>query len=189
MSDPHAPIAWGTETLWRQLQPLLPGVVLGHKNIPLNSAGCYVPGGKYPLLASAHMSVITAKVAGVKRVITCAPPFQGEPARAIVAAQAMAGADAIYALGGIQAVGDPFLGVVEASRRRDLTINAMAVPLAEAGADVACFGHSSGDGLEQTAEAIRKVFAVGATRADLHILSNSAAHFVEQLEALAGLDG
>jgi sulfopropanediol 3-dehydrogenase len=88
----------------------LPGVVLGHKHIPLNSAGCYVPGGKYPLLASAHMSVITAKVAGVGRVITCAPPFQGQPARAIVAAQAMAGADAIYALGGIQAVGAMALG-------------------------------------------------------------------------------
>jgi len=88
----------------------LPGVILGHKNIPLNSAGCYVPGGKYPLLASAHMSVITAKVAGVPRVITCAPPFQGKPARAIVAAQAMAGADAIYALGGIQAVGAMALG-------------------------------------------------------------------------------
>ncbi|MFM5931325.1 MAG: histidinol dehydrogenase [Novosphingobium sp.] len=88
----------------------LPGVVLGHKHIPLNSAGCYVPGGKYPLLASAHMSVITAKVAGVPRVITCAPPFQGQPARAIVAAQAMAGADAIYALGGIQAVGAMAIG-------------------------------------------------------------------------------
>src|ERR1700754_5035493 len=62
----------------------LPGVVLGHKNIPVNSAGCYVPGGKYPLLASAHMSLITAKVAGVKRVITCAPPFHGKPAPAIV---------------------------------------------------------------------------------------------------------
>ena len=82
----------------------LPGVVLGHRNIPLNSAGCYVPGGKYPLLASAHMSVITAKVAGVPRVVTCAPPFQGKPAPAIVAAQAMAGADEIYCLGGIQAV-------------------------------------------------------------------------------------
>jgi sulfopropanediol 3-dehydrogenase len=82
----------------------LPGVVLGHKNTPLNAAGCYVPGGKYPLLASAHMSVITAKVAGVARVITCAPPFQGKPAPAIVAAQAMAGADEIYCLGGIQAV-------------------------------------------------------------------------------------
>lgn len=88
----------------------LPGVILGHKNIPINSAGCYVPGGKYPLLASAHMSVITAKVAGVKRVITCAPPFKGEPARAIVAAQALAGADAIYALGGIQAVAAMAIG-------------------------------------------------------------------------------
>lgn len=88
----------------------LPGVVLGHRNIPLGSAGCYVPGGKYPLLASAHMSVITAKVAGVDRVITCAPPFEGRPARAIVAAQALAGADAIYALGGIQAVGAMALG-------------------------------------------------------------------------------
>ncbi|MBB6123024.1 histidinol dehydrogenase [Sphingobium subterraneum] len=82
----------------------LPGVVLGHKNLPLNAAGCYVPGGKYPLLASAHMSVITAKVAGVPRVVTCAPPFNGKPAPAIVAAQAMAGADEIYCLGGIQAV-------------------------------------------------------------------------------------
>ncbi len=88
----------------------LPGVVLGHKNIPVNAAGCYVPGGKYPLLASAHMSVITAKVAGVPRVITCAPPFKGKPAPAIVAAQALAGADAIYALGGIQAIGAMALG-------------------------------------------------------------------------------
>jgi sulfopropanediol 3-dehydrogenase len=88
----------------------LPGVVLGHKNIPLNAAGCYVPGGKYPLLASAHMSVITAKVAGVKRVVTCAPPFEGRPAPAIVAAQAMAGADEIYCLGGIQAVAAMGLG-------------------------------------------------------------------------------
>ena len=88
----------------------LPGVILGHKNLPLNSAGCYVPGGKYPLLASAHMSVITAKVAGVPRVITCAPPFQGKPSPAIVAAQIMAGADEIYALGGIQAVGAMAIG-------------------------------------------------------------------------------
>jgi sulfopropanediol 3-dehydrogenase len=82
----------------------LPGVRLGHKNIPVNSAGCYVPGGKYPLLASAHMSVITAKAAGVRRVITCAPPFNGAPAPAIVAAQHLAGADVIYCLGGVQAV-------------------------------------------------------------------------------------
>lgn len=82
----------------------LPGVILGHKNIPMNSVGCYVPGGKYPLLASAHMSVVTAKVAGVKRIISCAPPFEGKPAPAIVAAQHLAGADAIYVLGGIQAI-------------------------------------------------------------------------------------
>ncbi|SMC36963.1 histidinol dehydrogenase [Novosphingobium sp. B1] len=88
----------------------MPGVVLGHKNLPIQNAGCYVPGGKYPLLASAHMSVITAKFAGVPRVITCAPPFQGKPARAIVAAQALAGADAIYALGGIQAIGAMAIG-------------------------------------------------------------------------------
>lgn len=88
----------------------LPGVVLGHKHLPINAAGCYVPGGKYPLLASAHMSVITAKVAGVERVITCAPPFEGKPARAIVAAQALAGADIIYALGGIQAIGAMAIG-------------------------------------------------------------------------------
>ncbi|MEC7689806.1 MAG: histidinol dehydrogenase [Pseudomonadota bacterium] len=88
----------------------LPGVILGHKTLPVNAAGCYVPGGKYPLLASAHMSVITAKVAGVPRVITCAPPFKGKPAPAIVAAQALAGADEIYALGGIQAIGAMALG-------------------------------------------------------------------------------
>ncbi len=88
----------------------LPGVVLGHKHLPVNAAGCYVPGGKYPLLASAHMSVITAKVAGVTRVVTCAPPFGGKPAPAIVAAQAMAGADEIWCLGGIQAVGAMALG-------------------------------------------------------------------------------
>jgi len=88
----------------------LPGVVLGHRNIPVNSVGCYVPGGKYPLLASAHMSLVTAKVAGCKRIITCAPPFEGKPAPAIVAAQHLAGADEIYCLGGIQAVGAMALG-------------------------------------------------------------------------------
>src|SRR5829696_5423 len=88
----------------------LPGVVLGHKNIPIGSAGCYVPGGKYPLLASAHMSVITAKVAGVPRIMTAAPPFDGKPAPAIVAAQHLAGADVIYCLGGIQAVGAMAIG-------------------------------------------------------------------------------
>jgi sulfopropanediol 3-dehydrogenase len=88
----------------------LPGVVLGHRHIPVNATGCYVPGGKYPLLASAHMSVITAKVAGVPRVITCAPPFDGGPAPAIVAAQHLAGADEIWCLGGVQAVGAMGIG-------------------------------------------------------------------------------
>jgi len=88
----------------------LPGVVLGHRNIPVNSVGCYVPGGKYPLLASAHMSVVPAKVAGVARIVTCAPPYQGEPAPAIVAAQHMAGADEIYCLGGVQAIGAMAIG-------------------------------------------------------------------------------
>ncbi len=87
-----------------------PGVVLGHKNIPVNSVGCYVPGGKYPMVASAHMSVLTAKVAGVKRVIACAPPHGGGPNDAIVAAMHLAGADEIYCLGGIQAVGAMALG-------------------------------------------------------------------------------
>lgn len=88
----------------------LPGVTLGHKNIPVNSVGCYIPGGKYPMVASAHMSVLTAKVAGVKRVIACAPPHSGGPNDAIVAAMQLAGADEIYCLGGIQAVGSMALG-------------------------------------------------------------------------------
>ena len=88
----------------------LPGVVLGHKNIPVNSVGSYVPGGKYPMVASAHMSVVTAKVAGVKRIITCAPPYEGEPNPAIVVAQDLGGADEIYCLGGVQAVGAMALG-------------------------------------------------------------------------------
>lgn len=88
----------------------LPGVILGHKNIPVDSVGCYVPGGKYPLVASAHMSVVTAKVAGVKRIIASAPPFQGKPNAAIVVAMDMAGADEIYCLGGVQAVAAMALG-------------------------------------------------------------------------------
>ncbi len=88
----------------------LPGVTLGHKNIPVNSVGCYVPGGKYPLVASAHMSVVTAKVAGVKRVIATAPPYQGKPNAAIVVAMDLAGADEIYSFGGVQAVGAMALG-------------------------------------------------------------------------------
>jgi len=81
-----------------------PGVVLGHKHIPVNAVGCYIPGGKYPMLASAHMSVLTAKVAGVKRVVATAPPYQGAPHPAIVTAMSMAGADEILVLGGVQAV-------------------------------------------------------------------------------------
>ncbi|MBT8100757.1 MAG: histidinol dehydrogenase, partial [Gammaproteobacteria bacterium] len=87
-----------------------PGVYLGHKNIPVNSVGCYIPGGKYPMVASAHMSVLTAKVAGVKRVIACAPPHSGGPNDAIVTAMHLAGADEIYCLGGVQAVGAMALG-------------------------------------------------------------------------------
>ncbi|RWC33590.1 histidinol dehydrogenase [Mesorhizobium sp.] len=88
----------------------LPGVVLGHRNIPMNSVGCYVPGGKYPLVASAHMGIVTAKVAGVKRVIAMTPPFQGRPAPAVIAAMVLAGADEIYVLGGIQAVAAMAIG-------------------------------------------------------------------------------
>lgn len=88
----------------------LPGVTLGHKNIPVNSVGCYVPGGRYPMVASAHMSVITAKVAGVKRVIACTPPIQGELPAATVTAMALGGADEIYILGGVQAVASMALG-------------------------------------------------------------------------------
>ncbi|MFL5097450.1 MAG: histidinol dehydrogenase [Xanthobacteraceae bacterium] len=88
----------------------LPGVVLGHRHIPVNSIGCYVPGGRYPMVASAHMSVVTARVAGVKRIIACAPPFKGGPHPAIVAAMHFGGADEIYVLGGVQAVGAMALG-------------------------------------------------------------------------------
>ena len=88
----------------------LPGVILGHKNIPVQSVGCYVPGGKFPMVASAHMSVLTASVAGVPRIIASAPPVNGEPHPAIVAAMHMAGAHEIYVLGGIQAVGAMAIG-------------------------------------------------------------------------------
>ena len=89
----------------------LPGVILGHKNIPVNSIGCYVPGGRYPMVASAHMSVVTAKAAGVKRIVAAAPPFAGKPHPAIVAAMHLGGADEIYALGGVQAVAAMALGM------------------------------------------------------------------------------
>lgn len=88
----------------------MPGVILGHKNIPMNSVGCYIPGGRYPMVASAHMSVLTAKVAGVKRVIACTPPINGEIPAATVYAMHQAGADEIYILGGIQAMAGMALG-------------------------------------------------------------------------------
>jgi len=96
----------------------MPGVVLGHRHIPVNAVGCYVPGGKYPMIASAHMSVLTAKVAGVKRIVSTAPPYQGQPHPAIVTAMDMAGADEILVLGGVQAmvamaVGTPSLPPVD----------------------------------------------------------------------------
>ena len=88
----------------------LPGVILGHRNIPVQSVGCYVPGGKFPMVASAHMSVLTASVAGVPRIVAAAPPQKGEPHPAIVAAMHKAGAHEIYVLGGMQAVGAMALG-------------------------------------------------------------------------------
>src|SRR5216683_829685 len=88
----------------------LPGVILGHRHIPVNSIGCYVPGGRYPMVASAHMSIVTANVAGVPRIIACAPPFRGGPHPAIVAAMHFGGADEIFVLGGVQAVAAMALG-------------------------------------------------------------------------------
>jgi len=88
----------------------LPGVILGHRNIPVRSVGCYVPGGKFPMVASAHMSVATASVAGVPRIIACTPPFHGRPNAAVVAAMHLGGAHEIYVLGGIQAIGAMALG-------------------------------------------------------------------------------
>jgi sulfopropanediol 3-dehydrogenase len=88
----------------------MPGVILGHKNIPVQSVGCYVPGGKFPMVASAHMSVATANVAGVPRIIACTPPFQGKPNAAVIAAMHLGGAHEIYVMGGIQAIGAMALG-------------------------------------------------------------------------------
>ncbi len=88
----------------------LPGVKLGHKNIPVDSVGCYVPGGRYPMVASAHMSIVTARTAGVRRVIACTPPNQGEPHAETIAAMVLAGADEIYVLGGVQAIAAMALG-------------------------------------------------------------------------------
>jgi sulfopropanediol 3-dehydrogenase len=88
----------------------LPGVILGHKNMPVDSVGCYVPGGKYPLVASAHMSVVTAKVASVPRVVAASPPYNGRPNPAVVAAMHLGGADEIYCMGGVQAIAAMALG-------------------------------------------------------------------------------
>ncbi|MEX6013439.1 histidinol dehydrogenase [Mammaliicoccus sciuri] len=89
---------------------VMPGVFLGHKNIPVESVGCYIPGGRYPMIASAHMSILTAKVAGVERVIACTPPINGEIPKTTVYAMHKAGADEIYILGGIQAMGSMAIG-------------------------------------------------------------------------------
>ena len=88
----------------------MPGVILGHKNIPVQSVGCYVPAGKFPMVASAHMSIVTASVAKVPRIIACTPPFKGEPNPAVIAAMHLGGAHEIYVIGGIQAVGAMALG-------------------------------------------------------------------------------
>jgi sulfopropanediol 3-dehydrogenase len=88
----------------------LPGVILGHKTIPVQSVGCYVPGGKFPMVASAHMSVATASVAGVPRIVAATPPFKGEPNPAVIAAMHLGGAHEIYVLGGIQAIGAMAIG-------------------------------------------------------------------------------
>jgi len=88
----------------------MPGVILGHKNIPVQSVGCYVPGGKFPMVASAHMSVATASVAGVPRIVACTPPFGGKPNPAVIAAMHLGGAHEIYVMGGIQAVGAMAIG-------------------------------------------------------------------------------
>lgn len=88
----------------------LPGIILGHKNIPVNSVGCYIPGGRYPMVASSHMSILTARVAGVKRIVACTPPINGEIPLATVCAMSLAGADEIYILGGVQAIAAMAIG-------------------------------------------------------------------------------
>ncbi|KAJ3322608.1 hypothetical protein HDU93_003089, partial [Gonapodya sp. JEL0774] len=93
-------------------QETLPGVILGHKNVPIDTVGAYVPGGKYPLVASAHMAIVTAKVAGVRKVIAATPPWNGKPSPAVVVAMSLAGADEIYILGGVQAIAALSLGII-----------------------------------------------------------------------------
>ncbi len=96
----------------------LPGVFLGHKNIPVNSVGCYIPGGRYPMVASAHMSVLTAKVAGVKRVLAFTPPIQGKIPAETITAMSLAGADEIYLLGGVPAIAAMALGTESIEKGR-----------------------------------------------------------------------
>jgi len=109
----------------------LPGVILGHRHIPVSSIGCYVPGGRYPMVASAHMSIVTARVAGVKRIVACAPPHRGGPNGAIVAAMHFGGADEIYVLGGVQAVAAMALGC-DAMARVDMIVGPGNAYVAEA---------------------------------------------------------
>ena len=109
----------------------IPGVILGHKNIPINRVGSYVPGGKFPMVASAHMSVVTAKVAGVDEIITCAPPYNGKPSDAIVAAQYFGGAKEIFVLGGVQAVAAMALGT-ESIKAVDMLVGPGNAYVAEA---------------------------------------------------------
>jgi sulfopropanediol 3-dehydrogenase len=109
----------------------LPGVILGHKHIPVNSVGCYVPGGRYPMVASAHMSVLTAKVAGVERVAACTPPIHGELPAATIAAMHLGGADEIYVLGGVQAVAAMALGT-ETMEPVDMLVGPGNIYVAEA---------------------------------------------------------
>lgn len=108
-----------------------PGVILGHKNIPVNSAGCYIPGGRYPMVASAHMSILTAKVAGVKRVIACTPPNRGNIPATTVAAMYLAGADEIFILGGMQAMAAMGIGT-ETIEKVDMIVGPGNAYVAEA---------------------------------------------------------
>src|SRR6202049_4900920 len=109
----------------------LPGVRLGHRNIPVDSVGCYIPGGSYPMVASSHMTIVTARVAGVRRVIACTPPTGGKPHPETVAAMALAGADEIYILGGVQAIAAMALGT-ETIPAVDMVVGAGNAYVAEA---------------------------------------------------------
>ena len=109
----------------------LPGVILGHKNIPVQSVGCYVPAGKFPMVASAHMSVVTASVAGVPRIVATTPPFQGKPNPAVIAAMHFGGAHEIYVLGGMQGIGAMAIGT-ETIKPVDMLVGPGNVYVAEA---------------------------------------------------------